>query len=230
MKILLLDDNDANIEIISCWLKSNYSENIIFKYKTAFSFVTSICDELKGEADLSVIHIADNNDKNIQMARDIQDYFPHMKVIFYSEKAICAEAVFQAVPSFFFKIPMDTVKVNEAFERIGKEIHNEKSQSLNIVSKGRMIRLRFEAIHYMESIGRKVCIYSSIGSYETNATMAEIMSKLPAYFYQCHRSYIVNLKKITSYNATEVCILDKDIIPVSRNVKTELRNKITDNY
>lgn len=226
MKILVLDENMTNIENISCWLKSTYPESIIVSYKTAFSFVTGICDELKGEADLSIIHISGNNDKNIRMAKDIQSYFPHMKVIFYSEKAICAEAVFDAVPSFFFKIPLDDNRLKNAFIRIVREIHNEKSQSLHITYKGKIIRLRFETINYIESIGRKLCIYTSIGGFETNATMVEIMTKLPAYFYQCHRSYIINLKKVTSYSASEVCILDKDLIPVSRNMKAELKNRI----
>lgn len=226
MRILLLDNNAANVENIADWLRNINPENIIYSYKTAFSFVTGIYDELKGEADLSVIHISSNQDENIRLAKDVQGYFPHMKVVFYSENKIYADTVFEAVPSFFFHLPIDAEKVSNAFMRIGREVWSDKSQSLEIVSKGQIIRLRFEAIYYMESIGRKVCIYSGLGSYETNATMAELLEKLPPYFYKCHRSYIINIKKVTSYNASGVCLLDKEIIPVSRNVRAELWNKI----
>lgn len=222
MKVLILDADELNMSLVSAMIEQIIDEVLIFKYTSPFAFVTGICDELKGDADIAFIHILNNTDKNISMARNVQDYFPHLKLVFYSENTISAESVFWAVPSFFFKLPVQNNRIVHALNRIKEEIIYNTNNSLKIISKGKLIKLKHESINYMESEGRKICVYSTIGNYETSNTMENMLHQLPAYFYRCHRSYIVNIKKITSISCTQLCILRKDIIPVSRNLKTEL--------
>lgn len=226
MKILLLDHNRLNMEKLTAMLKNNIAGISVFGYNTPFAFVTGIYDEMKGAADLALIHIRDDMDENLKMARDVQNYFPHLKLVFYSENTISAESIFVAVPSFFFKIPANRDIIVRACKRIMGEIMLDNNNSLKIISKGQIIKLRYETINYMESAGRKICIYSSEGYYETASGMDEMMSELPEYFYKCHRSYIINIKKVTAYGQAGVSILDKDIIPVSRNLKSELKARI----
>ena len=226
MKVLLLDKNKLNMDILEETITKAFNEITMFKYTTAFSFITGIYDELKGDADLVIMHIEDDKDENIRMARDIQEYFPHIKVIFYSENRICAESVFLAMPSFFFRLPSEDKVIFNALERINKNIIYDNNSSLKIVSKGQIIKLKYEEINYMESAGRKICIYSTSGNFETSSTMDDMMKQLPEYFYKCHRSYIVNLYKVTSITKLGISVLGKSIIPYSRDAKEELRIRL----
>jgi len=226
MKILLLDENKHNMDELQELMDKTLRNTTIFKYITSFSFVTGIYDELKGDADLALIHINGDDDEKITMARDIQEYFPHIKIMFYSEKSISAESIFVAVPSFFFKIPMNSRVVNKALERVDKDIVYDNNSSLKIVSKGQVIKLRYETINYMESAGRKICIYSTSGDFETSSTMDEMMKQLPDYFYKCHRSYIVNLYKVISVTKLGVNIMDSYLIPISRDLKEDIKLKL----
>lgn len=226
MKVLLLDENKLNMDKIDKMMRENAKDITIFKYITAFSFITGIYDELKGDVDLALIHIKNNEDERIRMARDVQEYFPHIKVIFYSENKIYAENIFKATPSFFFKIPWERELVNKAFEKVKKDISYDENNSIKIVSKGQVIKLRFETINYMESSGRKIYIYSTNGDYETYSTMNEMMEHLPDYFYKCHRSYIVNLYKVTSITKLGLSILDNNLVPFSRDLKDDLKLRL----
>lgn len=226
MKVLLLDENKLNMDTIDKLVNRTIKDITVFKYITSFSFITGIYDELKGDVDLALIHIKDNEDERIIMARDVQEYFPHLKIIFYSENTIYAEKIFKATPSFFFKIPLDTNLVNKALEKIKKDISYDNNSSIKIVSKGQIIRLRFETINYMESVGRKIYIYSTSGNYETYSTMSEMLEQLPDYFYKCHRSFIVNLYKVTSITKLGLSISENTLVPFSRNLKDDLKIKL----
>lgn len=226
MKVLLLDENKLNMDKLDKLICENVKDITIFKYITSFSFVTGIYDDLKGDVDLVLIHIKNNEDERIRMARDVQEYFPHIKVIFYSENIIYAENIFKATPSFFFKIPLEKDLVNKAFERVKKDISYDENNSIKIVSKGQVIKLRFETINYMESAGRKIYIYSTSGNYETYSTMNEMMGQLPDYFYKCHRSFIVNLYKVTSITKLGLSILENNLVPFSRDLKDDLKLRL----
>lgn len=226
MKVLLLDKDKLNMGLLEETITKAFKEITVFKYTTPFCFITGIYDELKGDADLVIIHIENDEDENIRLARDIQEYFPHIKVIFYSENRISAESVFLAMPSFFFKIPSENKVISNAIERVKKNIVYDNNSSLKIVSKGQIIKLKYEAINYMESAGRKICIYSSSGNFETSSTMDDMMKQLPEYFFKCHRSYIVNLYKVTSVTKLGISVLETSIIPFSRDVKEELRVRL----
>jgi DNA-binding LytR/AlgR family response regulator len=56
-------------------------------------------------------------------------------------------------------------------------------------------------------------------------TLKDLLSKLPDYFQQVHRSYIVNLNKIDSIN-NNVVELGEDYIPISQSYEKELLTKI----
>lgn len=226
MKVLVLDENKTNVDKIELLLTNSHKDISIFKYSTPFAFVTGIYDDLKGDVDLVLIYISDDCDERLKLARDVQEYFPHIKVIFYSEKMICAESIFVAKPSFFFKMQSDSSILLKALERVEEDIGYYDGNSLKIVSKGQIIKLRYETINYMESVGRKICIYSTSGNYETFSTMSEMMEQLPEYFFKCHRSYIVNLYKVTSISKSGLGLLEQQLIPVSREIKEELKEKL----
>lgn len=139
---------------------------------------------------------------------------------------ICAESIFIARPSFFFKIPLDSNLVCTALENLKKDIAYDNTGSLKLVSKGLIIKLRYETINYMESAGRKICIYSTNGNYETSSTMDEMMQQLPEYFFKCHRSYIVNLHKVTSVTKLGLGVLENYLVPFSRDLKEELKVRL----
>lgn len=226
MKVLVLDDNKSYIKKLELLFTSLHKDISIFKYSTPFSFITGVYDEFKGDVDLVLMYISDDADERLKLAKDVQEYFPHIKVIFYSDKLIRAESIFVAKPSFFFRKQSDSMMLIRALERVEEDIGYYEENSLKIVSRGQVIKLKFETINYMESIARKICVYSTSGNYETVSTMREMMEQLPGYFFRCHRSYIVNLHKVTSITKSGLGLLEHQLLPVSREIKEELKERL----
>ena len=216
MRIAVLDDNSETMNLIVDLLKKNRPDWEVFCYGTPFALVTGIYDELKGDLDLAIVKLKESNDERIEMMKDLQNYFPHIMAVFYSDKTECAEFMFRAIPTYFMKLPLTEEKVSLAIDRVEKLFNEDINQTLVIRLGGKIQKLKFSALRYIESLGRKLIFYTESGAYEANMKMESIMEKLPECFCRVHRSYIVNLNYIDSIVGGSLVLYNGEEIPVSR--------------
>lgn len=82
-------------------------------------------------------------------------------------------------------------------------------------------KLSFESILYIQSDKHTQTFYSTSGIINTRElNLTQILYKLPDNFVQVHKSYIINIKCITSYDRTcGIISIDKCSIPVGRSYK-----------
>lgn len=226
MKIVVFDNINERYEELHKQIQHCFSQYSIKGFSTAFSLVTYIYDDAKGNVDLVFINISENKNENISVAIDIQEYFPHIHIVFYSHKADCAEEIFEAIPSYFLIYPFKEDKVEKSLQRVVSNINLEMKQRLSFTHRGQIFKIRLNAINYIESNGRKLCIHSQDGIWEVNMTLDEMMSKLPEQFEKCHRSYIVNLDKILKITNEEIELLDHQIIPIARGRMHQMKERV----
>uniref|UniRef100_UPI002931EF0A LytR/AlgR family response regulator transcription factor n=1 Tax=uncultured Flavobacterium sp. TaxID=165435 RepID=UPI002931EF0A len=80
----------------------------------------------------------------------------------------------------------------------------------------KMVKLFLDEIDYFESQGNYLLIYTATDCYKTYQSITEMEDKLPeGLFLRIHRSFLVAIKKITSYNTNTVNIQNKQL-PVGR--------------
>ena len=104
---------------------------------------------------------------------------------------------------------------------------NEESAGFLIARSMSMVkRIPMEEICYAEAQNKHVLIYTTDGSELNTSTplhqLAEKMS-LPC-FFQCHRSYVVNMNHIHSFTKNLLTMSNGSTIPVSRNCAKEFHN------
>lgn len=56
-------------------------------------------------------------------------------------------------------------------------------------------------------------------------SLSDILDRLPSHFYRTHRSYIINAQKMDAINSAYV-VIDKEKIPIGKNYRQDLLNKI----
>lgn len=224
MRVAILDSVERNIKYLSDFIRNKYSHWIVSGYATTFSLATAVYDELKGDVELLIIHAKEES--NIGLARDLQNYFPHIRLIFYSETSDCAEKIFEAVPTFFLRLPFREEVVGVALERVKMECEEDIERTFTIHFRGQQQKIRFSTIRYIESFGRKMFLYTDNGSFETYMTMQEVLGKLPAQFIQCHRSYIINLNRIEKCSADSVLLTGKVLVPISKSYLKKVRESL----
>lgn len=221
MRAAILDRDEQNTKYLSDFIRRRYGDWNVGTYATTFALATAVYDEWKGDLELVIVYAGE--DSNIELAKDLQEYFPHIRLIFYSGTTECAEKIFRAVPVFFLTIPFQEERVAEALERVRVGCEEDMGRTLTIRSKGQKQKIRFSSIRYIESSGRKMFLYTDGGSFETYMTVGDALDKLPPQFIQCHRSYIVNAHRIEKYSADGVLLAGRELIPISRSYQKKIR-------
>lgn len=107
----------------------------------------------------------------------------------YILKPYCEERVAMAV-----KRVMDFLSGADA-----KNIHSlYEIERLAVNTQSMVIIIETKDILYIECMGKELHIKTARGEYTTKSSLSEMEEKLnPKKFLRCHRSYIVNLEKIT---------------------------------
>ncbi len=94
---------------------------------------------------------------------------------------------------------------------------NENDDFFFVKADGGLVKILFEEILFIEALKEYVKIVTKERFVITYHTISGLEEKLPTgKFYRIHRSYIVNIKAITSIEGFTVKI-DKHELPISRN-------------
>ena len=83
------------------------------------------------------------------------------------------------------------------------------------------IKIVFEDVSFLESTKDYVQIYLPEKRISTKDTITEFEKKLPSYFLRVHRSFIVNTRKITAFNAQDIEVGGHEI-PIGISYKKEV--------
>ncbi len=135
----------------------------------------------------------------------------------YLLKPISFERLLNAVTNYFeVHHKTKTVAPNE----------NNSSDFIFVRSDRRMKKINFSDILYIESYSDYLKIHCESAVIITRETISTIESKLPQQqFMRTHRSYIVAIPKIDSFSNEEITLNNKSI-PISRNYKSEVLERL----
>jgi len=124
-------------------------------------------------------------------------------------------------------------KAQSYFERMkmGTEELNSNSNHLFIKSDYKIIRLELDKILFIEGMREYVRIHlENANPVMTLLSMKKIEQKLPSSrFMRVHRSYIINLDKITTIEKSRI-VFDKEYIPVSEQYKETFQKFIDEQF
>lgn len=73
----------------------------------------------------------------------------------------------------------------------------------------------YKDIYYMESLGDEVMIQMKDFNVTVRKTLHYLYNQLDECFYQCHKSYIINLEHIATIQENVVLLTTKQIVPVA---------------
>lgn len=96
----------------------------------------------------------------------------------------------------------------------------------NFVYNDNNLTLKMIKINYFESSHNKVRIITDSKIYEQRTTISKLDKILPVMFCRCHRSYIVNTKKIENLGQNEILLDNGITIPLGRKYYHNLLSHI----
>ena len=104
-----------------------------------------------------------------------------------------------------------------------------KGDSLFVKSDYKVVRIDVKNIRYIEGMSEyvRICIEGEDKPVITLASLQKMEERLPTYFMRVHRSYIVNLRKITEVSRLRIIFDKNTYIPVGDNYKERFSEHIS---
>ena len=120
--------------------------------------------------------------------------------------------------------------MERALERLEQERILEKtgqdSGFLSIRADRKVHRLPFQRILYLQALDDYVKIISTEGTLLPKITLSQLEKELPEQlFLRIHRSYIVNLKFLQSYDQQELSIADRKL-PIGKSFREQVSARL----
>ncbi|HSN08467.1 MAG TPA: LytTR family DNA-binding domain-containing protein [Hanamia sp.] len=155
-------------------------------------------------------------------------YMP--KVILTTGKTDYAFDAFQYNVSDYLKKPISFNRFQESINKVTeantKATGEATKEDIFIKTEGKFIRLNYQDILYIESLGDYVKYFTDSKFYLTHSTLKAVEEKMKTkHFMKVHRSYIVNLNKIKDIQDNSILIQGK-VIPISKSMKPEVMGRI----
>jgi len=231
---IAIDDEPLALKQITGYINKTAFLNLEASFDNAMDALQFIAEN---EIDLIFldIHMPDLN--GMDMAKSLDNKLEIIFTTAYSEYAVDGFKVnaldYLLKPLDYASFLKAAIKAQMHLEHIKVGAENLKSSSnhLFIKSEYKIIRIEIESIQYIEGMREYVRIHlENSKPLMTLLSMKKIEQKLPSnLFMRVHRSYIVNLEKISIIERNRI-VFDDIYIPVSDQYKEKFQKFIDSNF
>jgi Response regulator of the LytR/AlgR family len=129
---------------------------------------------------------------------------------------------FEVRPFDYLLKPLDRETFDSTMERLLAVMKQSETGKLFVQRGQEKLIISFQEIVYCEVIDRKIYLHLSTGEVvDYYEKMNQLVNRLDDRFYQCHRSYLVNLQHIQGFRNGTVSMRGGYEVPVSRLRRNE---------
>lgn len=150
----------------------------------------------------------------LEVAKEIRKKDSEMRIVFLTSHREYIQKAFVVRAYRYLYKPYRKREIIEVLENTKKEM--QAVAGIYIEKKnGEQQFVPFRNILYMEALGDGVAVCLENGYIVTRKTLKNWMEILPEEFYQCHKSYIVNMFYIVKITNSVVILKKQKTVPVS---------------
>lgn len=142
-----------------------------------------------------------------------------LDVIDYLLKPITMDRFFKSITKYFDKVGGSIIQKETLSTTVTEDDH------IYVNTNRKYVKVVFKEVLYVESIKDYVRIHLEKESISTKEKISVFEQKVPSYFMRTHRSYMVNIHKITSYTMQDIEIGEIEI-PIGISYKKEVIKKL----
>ncbi|MCB0735781.1 MAG: response regulator transcription factor [Flavobacteriales bacterium] len=233
MKCLIVDDEPLALDVLETHLKSYSDLELVARCTNAIQAAEILRNQ---HVDLMFIDIQMPEITGIEFVRTLENPPLLVFTTAYAEYAIEGfelDAIdYLLKPISLERFDRAISKAREYFQiKHGDEADKSELEDEHIFVKAnqKLIKISYDEIKYVEAFADYVKIFIPEKRIVTLQTMKNMERKLPAdKFCRIHRSFIVGLKHIETYNTSEVEV-DGKKLPIGKNFKETFMEKMKGN-
>lgn len=223
MKIVICDDNCAYADEIKRTVNAFFSKreapvSIDVFYDSKEPFDSNI------KYDIAFLDIEMEPYSGIQLAKKLKETNPYIVVFIITSYNNYIDDAMDLNVFRYIQKPLETQRLILGLEKALKNIDNSII-TFYLKQDNKAISVLSNEIVYIETVGRATKIVTTQNTFLSDNKMDFWKEKLIAsFFYRVHKSFIVNMKYITSYQRDTIVLLKKYSVPISYRKQAEFRH------
>lgn len=205
MKILFCDDDrkvvDELVVAVSEYMNKKFIKNEIVTTTSSKEVLESV-----EVFDLAFLDIQMDEADGLSVAKELKRRNSKVIIFFVTDYKEFQDDAMDLRVFRFYEKPFDLERLYSGLDK-AMEYLDETYVDIFVQQKGIQIKLYVDDIIYIKRENRKVTIVTKEGEFDTFETLEYWKEKLPnTFFYQVHKSFLINLHYVTKYSYTEVFI------------------------
>ena len=220
MRILICDDEVRYISDLQGHIE-NYMNNHSIAYQIDTTTSPKEITESDAVYDLVFLDIKMPVFDGIDLARELKERNSKTVIFFVTAFDEYQDDAMDLQVFRFFEKPFDLKRLYSSLDK-AMEYIDGAYVDVFIYSNKEHKRILVDDIVYIENKNRKTHIYTNDGEFVVRESIEEWNNKLPTtFFYQVHKSFLINLHYITKYSYEEIYLNEKIRIPIATRKQVE---------
>lgn len=237
MKIMICDDEMYIRDALKQRLKEYYSSlDVLILSASSGEELLRLVEREQGDVFCIFLDIEMQGMDGLETARRLRAEYPALPILLLTSHTELALEGYEVQAFRFLAKPLRQEKLVEALQAVEKSVRTTETRKLRIAAGDREIYVDCRDISYVKSEN----VYLNIVTMGTGSSgpehrrflmrgkLKELLAELPEeLFVQIHRSYIVNLSHVCSFDGKKVAMEDGGQLPVSGRRRELFREKMT---
>ena len=204
LNFVICDDNISAIDKLSKMLNSII---ISHNLKGEITFTTDSPTELLKYVKNNQVHVLlldidlKSPTSGLEIAEKIRAVDKSVYIIFVTGHFEFGMVAYKYKTFDFLQKPLTKERFEETILRLYSDVFGNKDKYIRLDHNKTVIKEN--SIRFIKKDGMKVIFHTDTRDYETYSSFNKISNMLPYNFVRCHKSYIVNMAKITDIDMTE---------------------------
>lgn len=207
LNCIICDDNVHSLNRLKTMLESIFvHKNLEAKVGLTTGDPNSLLEYLKNNSvNVAFLDIdLKSNISGLDLAKIIRKNNKDIYIVFVTAHLEYGLMAYKFKTFDYLPKPVTAERLEDTVLRLIDDMNGNTEGYIRLDNNKTIIKL--DNIQFIQKDGMKVVFHTNTRDYETYSSFKKILDKLPSNFVQCHKSYIVNLNKITDINISK-CII-----------------------
>jgi Response regulator of the LytR/AlgR family len=232
VRIAICDDEEVQQKLLGKYLSEWAEENKVFLELKMFSSGEefAFCWEDDRNYDLLILDIEMGKMNGMELAASIRRQDEEIPVLFVTGYDNYMSQGYEVSALHYLMKPVHKEKLFAVLDKLGRK--EKQEPKLLFLTESGAVSLPVSKVWYVEARAHRCILYTEDEEYILRSPMGEIVQYLEEYqgFVRCHRSYMVNVRHISTIIKPEVILDDKRRLPVSRSAEKEVNRTFIEFY
>ncbi len=179
-----------------------------------FATARELLEAVNESCDIILCDILLGDHNGIVAMKNVQDRFPHIKIIFISAYSCYCEDVYDVDHVAFLQKPLNRAKLQSALSRAVSDILSRRGQYVTVKSKNITATVPLEKIIYIETVGKQLNVVTEDKFYPISQK-SDILAKLDSRFIDCGKGCVINMGRIKTLGRQTITLYDGKEVAVA---------------